>query len=147
MLDGVTFGEFIRCFTLIELAADGASEEAYGAYRDIARILYHIPEGEEVPDLLLLHAPRLFSNTWSFLQEGPIEVNGKLIDFRIIFKSAGSRKADDKTGWKGIAFEVATAGLFGPVSQVEQTDFWTVLLYLYRCKFEYIEEQRNSGKS
>lgn len=75
-----------------------------------------------------------------------MEINGKKIDFRIIFKSSGGSKPDDKTGWTGITFEVATAGLFGNVAQVEQTDMWTVLMYLYKCKFEYINEKRNQQK-
>ena len=72
----------------------------------------------------------------------PVEINGKKIDFRIIFKSSGGSRPDDKTGWTGITFEVASAGLFGNVSQVEAADMWAVLIYLYKCRFEYNHEKR-----
>ena len=60
-----------------------------------------------------------------------------------MFRSSGGKKPDDKTGWTGITFEVATAGLFGNVAEVERTDMWAVLNYLYKCKFEYLNEKRN----
>ena len=74
----------------------------------------------------------------------PVEINGKKIDFRIIFKSSGTSRPDDKTGWTGITFEIASAGLFGNVSQVEEADMWAVLIYLYKCRFEYNHEKRLS---
>lgn len=147
MLHGVTFGEFVECYTVSECMADADPEDIAEGYGHIARILYHIPECDPVPDLLLFHAPKLFSSVWKAIQSAPIEINGRKIDFRIIFKSSGSTKPDDKIGWTGITFEVASAGLFGNVSQVEMADMWAVLIYLYKCKFEYINEKRNSKTS
>ena len=51
--------------------------------------------------------------------------------------------ADDKTGWTGIVFEVAASGVFGNKKEVDDTPFWDVLLYLYKCKFEYLHQKRN----
>lgn len=144
LFQGVTFGEFVECYTVVE-CLDGAVPEAIAeGYEHIARTLYHIPDTAPVPDLLTFHAPKLFSSVWKAIQSGPIEINGKKIDFRIIFKSTGNTKPNDKTGWTGITFEVATAGLFGNVSQVEKADMWAVLIYLYKCKFEYLNEKRNT---
>lgn len=144
LFQGVTFGEFVECYTVVE-CLDGAAPEAIAeGYEHIARTLYHIPDTAPVPDLLTFHAPKLFSSVWKAIQSGPIEINGKKIDFRIIFKSTGNTKPNDKTGWTGITFEVATAGLFGNVSQVEKADMWAVLIYLYKCKFEYLNEKRNT---
>lgn len=144
---GVTFGEFVECCTVAEcLGTDDPEAQAEG-YEHIARTLYHIPEASPVPDLLTFHAPKLFSSVWRTIQNSPIEINGKKIDFRIIFKSSGNAKPDDKTGWTGITFEVASAGLFGNVSQVENADMWAILIYLYKCKFEYLNEKRNSKSS
>lgn len=146
LLSGITFGDFIECYTVAE-CLDGADADALAdGYAHIARVLYHIPEGKPVPDILMFHAPKLFANVWRAVQTAPIEINGKKIDFRIIFKGAGSTKPDDKTGWTGITYEVASAGLFGDVSKVETTDFWAVMIYLYRCKFDYLNEKRNSKK-
>ena len=125
------------------MAAAADERDALDFYERIARILYHVPEEDKVPDLLLFHAPRLVVATWNIINRGPVEINGRSIDFRIIFRGSGKSKADDKTGWTGITFEVAAAGLFGDVEKVKATDFWSVLIYLYKCKFEYIEEMKN----
>ena len=144
MLVGLAFGDFLECITAIECMADADEEEVAENYFRIARKLYHIPEGQPVPDILAFHAPTFFVNVWKILQEGPIVINGKEIDFRIIFRSSGTARRDDRTGWTGIKFEIASAGLFGSVKEVEQTDIWSVLLYLYKCKFEYLNEKRDS---
>lgn len=146
-LEGVTFGEFVECLTVIENLADADDNELAAGYAHIARILYHIPDADSVPDLLVFHAPTLLSSVWKAIMAGPIEINGKKIDFRIIFKGSGNSRPDDKTGWAGITFEVATAGLFGNVRDVERSDMWEVLIYLYKCKFEYLNEKRNSKTS
>lgn len=146
-LEGQTFGEFVECLTIIESLADAADEEISEGYKRIARIIYHIPETDAVPELLAFHAPTFFISIWKEIQDGPIEINGHKVDFRIIFKSYGLRsKPDDKTGWTGITFEIATARLFGNVKEVEAADFWAVLMYLYKCKFEYIHDKSNAKK-
>lgn len=145
-LDGITFGEFVQCLTIFESLAEADAEGVAEGYADIARVLYHIPGESSVPDLLAFHAPTLFSSVWSAIQAGPIDINGKKIDLRIILRSSGGSRPDDKTGWTGITFEVATARLFGTVKDVEAADFWEVLLYLYKCKFEYIHDKNNSQK-
>lgn len=143
-LEGMTFGEFAECLTVFESLTGADEEDVAKGYDHIARCLYHIPESDSVPDLLAFHAATLLASVWKALMSGPIEINGKKIDFRIIFKSSGSSRPDDKTGLTGIIFEVATAGLFGNVRDVERTDMWEVLIYLYRCKFEYLHEKRSS---
>lgn len=143
-LDGVTFGEFAECVTVLESLGQADEEALTEGYSQIARILYHIPAADKVPDLLAFHAPMLFASVWKAIMSAPVEINGKKIDFRIIFRSTGNKRPDDKTGFIGITFEVATAGLFGNVKDVEATDMWEVLIYLYKCKFEYLNEKRNN---
>lgn len=145
-LEGVTYGEFVECLTVVESLNGLAEQEVTDGCAHIARVLYHIPPEKEVPEILAFHAPTLLISVWKALLAAPVEINGRKIDFRIIFKGSGGSKADDKTGWTGITFEVASAGLFGNVHQVEQTDMWSVLLYLYKCKFEYLNENRNHSK-
>lgn len=142
-LDGVTFGEFIECLTVLEGLDEADEADTTAGYAHIARCLYHIPVDEEVPELLLFHAPTLLSSVWKAIMSDPVDINGQKLDFRIIFKSSGNSRPDDKTGWTGITFEVAAAGLFGNVNDVEHTDMWLVLIYLYKCKFEYLSEKRN----
>ncbi len=143
-LNGFPFGSFVEALTVLEGISSSEDEEAVSeGCRHVARLLYSIPECEPVPELLLIHAPRLVGNVWRMITEAPVEINGEPIDFRIIFKSTGEgRRPDDHTGWTGITFEIAEKGLFGTVPEVEKTDLWAVLLYLYKCKFEYIHENK-----
>lgn len=143
-LDGVNFGTFTDCLMLMS-GMDGADpEELEEICGSIARKLYGIPEEAPVPPLLAFHAPQLVASVWKEVTTHPVDVNGRQIDFRIIFQKSGPSKADDKTGWTGVLYEVASAGLFGTVRDVEKTDMWEVLLYLYKCKFEYLEELKKN---
>lgn len=85
MLDGVTFGEFTECSTVIRTITDNSETDAIGAYAHIARELYKIPQEEEVPEILLFHAPTLFRNVLKLIESEPVEINGEKIDFKIIF--------------------------------------------------------------
>lgn len=143
MLDGVTFGEFTECSSVIKTISGEPGSDAMEAYGHIARVLYKIPEGNDIPEILYFHAPTLFRNVLKQIESAPIDINGEKIDFRIIFQSNKTgNNYDDKTGWAGITFEVASSGVFGGVKEVETTDFWMVLLYLYRCKFEYLHSKQ-----
>ena len=112
------------------------------------RSLYRYKDPEKtpaVPSLLAIHAVNFFSAVWEMVLSGPVYIGGEAIDFRILFQKLASedRKADDKTGWTGIVFEVAASGVFGNKKEVDDTPFWDVLLYLYKCKFEYLHQKRN----
>lgn len=144
-LGDLTFGQFIEILNLMSsLGSDTTADDYIEVTQEVARIMYGIPAADSVPTLLLFHVPLLFKSVWHKIESGPVEIDGNMIDFRIIFRKSGNTKPDDKTGWNGILFEVATAGLFGPVEQVKQTPFWEVLLYLYKCKFEYIHQEKQS---
>lgn len=143
-LNGLSWGKFVECTTLMEQTGGDAADQEE-VYKTIARAMYSIPEGEEIPAVLVWHAPVLLGNVWAQIQAGPIDINGRLIDFSIIFKSTGEKKPDDKTGWTGISFEVAAAGIFGNINELDAADFWAVLIYLYKCKFEYIHDKTNKS--
>lgn len=142
MLQGMTFGQFTECVAAME----GIDPEDAGSIADacdhVARCMYAIPEHEKVPPLLSWHASSFFGSVWRMIMREPIEVNGRKIDFRIIFRSSGPRRPDDRTGWTGIAFEVASANVFGNLKDVNESDMWQVLMYLYKCKFEYIHDNK-----
>mgnify|MGYP000178678018 CR=1 FL=1 len=138
-LNGMTWGQFTECSILLCMLNEDNAEEVC---KQIARVMYDIPADAEVDMILTMHAPQLFGNVWQAIQSGPIEINGSALDLSIIFKATERSRPDDKTGWTGITLEVATAGLFGNVRELEQTDFWQVLVYLYKCKFEYLHEPK-----
>ena len=140
-LNDMKFCDFVQCTTLIDQLPTAAEPE--DIYRTIARVLYAIPESVPVPDILVWHAPVFFGNVWKAIQSEPVDINGKMVDLSIIFKSSGSRRPDDKTGWTGISFEIAAAGVFGNVTELDAVPFWAVLMYLYKCKFEYMHDKSN----
>ena len=152
MLNGLTFGNFCDCLDLLQQSKQAAAEKDDSAineiFQDITLKLYRYKDPEKtpaVPSLLAIHAVNFFSAVWEMVLSGPVYIGGEAIDFRILFQKLASedRKADDKTGWTGIVFEVAASGVFGNKKEVDDTPFWDVLLYLYKCKFEYLHQKRN----
>ena len=152
MLNGLTFGNFCDCLDLLQQSKQAAAEKDESTineiFQDITLKLYRYKDPEKipaVPSLLAIHAVNFFSAVWEMVLSGPVYIGGEAIDFRILFQKLASedRKADDKTGWTGIVFEVAASGVFGNKKEVDDTPFWDVLLYLYKCKFEYLHQKRN----
>lgn len=151
MLNGLTFGNFCDCLELLQQCKQAAENDDSGIdeiFRELTLKLYRYKEPEKIPDvpsLLAIHAMNFFSSVWDMILSQPVYIGGEAIDFRILFQKLGldERKADDKTGWTGIVFEVAASGVFGNKKEVDDTPFWDVLLYLYKCKFEYLHQKRN----
>lgn len=140
MLNGLTFGNFCDCLDLLQQSRQAAAEKDDPAineiFQDITLKLYRYKDPEKtpaIPSLLAIHAVNFFSAVWEMVLSGPVYIGGEAIDFRILFQKLASedRKADDKTGWTGIVFEVAASGVFGNKKEVDDTPFWDVLLYLY----------------
>lgn len=142
-LDDMTFGSFTKCAALFEQARSAGDSDAADFYAEIARELYAIPKDTQVPQVLMWHAPALFASVCHAIQSEPVDINGKPVDFGIIFRPApvSDRRPDDNTGWAGVAFEVAASGIFGNMRELESTPLWDVLLYLYKCKFEYLNDK------
>ena len=145
MLDGLTFGAFTDALTLLGMVrqeglSDGEADKIYG---EITRTIYTPPAPGQSPDaLLVLHAITFFSAVWGHIQKEPCDINGEKIDLSILFRSSGLRQADDKTGWTGITMEVAKEGIFGDYQSVRGFSMWDVLIYLYRCKFDYLYNKK-----
>lgn len=147
MLNGMTFGDFIEAVGLMGEIHDHGEEEQAEAFSAVARLMYRPTEKakdkDEVPALLAIHAVTLFTSVFNQITADRVTINGKAIDFGLIFRSVPGMptKPDDHTGWHGIAMEVASSGVFGPVKEVYAAPLWDVLLYLYRCKFDMINDK------
>ncbi len=157
MLDGMTFGDFTDCLTvltMVKTATDNGEDddEVMKLYEELTRKMYR-PMGDHVPDaakmvpppLLVFHAVYFFSAVWKQILNEPVNINGQDIAFSILFTGAAGGRAgvDDKTGWQGITFEVASSAVFGNIKDVNAAPFWDVLLYLYRCKFEQMHKKKH----
>lgn len=139
-LHGMAFDEFVHCLHLLSDVGKGDSDAA----EEIARELYHVPSSEMPPPELVLHSVSMFSSVCEAIMTGPIRLNGEPVDLSIIFKPSGSRRvADDHTGWAGVTFEIAAAGVFGTVRDVDKSPYLDVLLYLYKMKYEYLHDKSN----
>lgn len=147
MLDGLSWGAFTEALdTLNMLRHIETAEESDALYQQITRLLYTPPVSSvdvprQPPTLLVVAAVNHLLAVWNAIQHGPVSINGEDVDIRIIFQGGG-HGADDKTGWAGITYEVATDGAFGTVPEVRTASMWDVLLYLYKCKFEEIHRKK-----
>jgi hypothetical protein len=146
MLNGLAFGDFVEALTLLG-RLDEAEESQQAVLNELARLLYSPPEDKadaEVPALVAVHSVTLLTSVFNMIRTEPIGISGELINFSIIFKPVPGvpSKADDHTGWHGIAMEVASSGVFGTLKDVNVTPLWDVLLYLYRAKFDLLHEKR-----
>lgn len=158
MLDGMTFGEFTDCLIQLKIADEATSDdERREAMRELTRRMYHAPgvphdtpqhrpSAPTPPDLLVFHAVTFFTSIWQTITSEPVNINGEQIPLTILFRDstqkAGRRHADDRTGWRGIAFEVARDGVFGRLADVDAAPLWDVLLFLYKCKFDALHTNR-----
>ena len=145
MLNGMKFGEFVEALNLVGQL--GESDDQTEVLSSLARLLYEAPaeQGEsDVPALVAVHSLTLFTSVFNMIRTGPISISGEDINFSIIFKPVPGvpSKANDHTGWHGIAMEVASSGVFGTLKEVNETPVWDVLLYLYRAKFDLLHEKR-----
>lgn len=146
MLNGMTFGDFVEAVGLMGDIHDHGEDEQAESFWAIARLMYERTDeakDDDPPALLAIHAVTLFTAVFNQLSTERVVIGGQPIDFTLIFKRVPGlpTKPDDKTGWHGIAMEVASSGVFGPMKEVNDSPLWDVLLYLYRCKFDLFNDK------
>ena len=146
MLNGMKFGEFVEALNLLGMLDE--AEDQVEVMTELAHLMYERTEAadpeSDVPALVAVHSLTLFTSVFNMIRTGPISISGEDINFSIIFKPVPGvpSKANDHTGWHGIAMEVASGGVFGPLKEVHATPLWDVLLYLYRAKFDLLHEKK-----
>lgn len=149
MFNGISFGQFLEALDHYTAANDAETgQEANREWEELTRALYSSPtETVRPPVPLVVHCATYFSTVWHQIATEPVTIGGKEIDFTIIFKSSGGRaQYDDHTGWAGVVMEVAKDGPFGKKADVDGSPFWDVMLYLYKCKFEYLHQKKTKPK-
>lgn len=149
MLNDISFGQFVQCLNLVkamEQARKAKDEEQVDEIMsEFGGVLYKIEDikSKNTPAVLICyHAYIFFCAVWELICTVPIPINGEDINFAILFQEQGEKRLDDKTGWIGISFEIASSGVFGNVKQINETSFWDVLLYLYKCRFESLHTKK-----
>lgn len=142
-LNDVTYGTFCDVMAHIsEKHKPGADED--DELRQIGALLYKRIDGKKrrPPQLLCLHAYLFFSNVMEIIKEEPMNINGSLLDLRLIFRPTEDKRADDHTGWTGIGMDIAEGGTFGTYREVRGTPLWDILIFLYKKKFDKIHNQK-----
>jgi len=171
MLSNITWGEFVTCLNALKMINIAQEEEDVEEIEsntvEIFETLYKNPrplkggkkeknpqpqkeskkyKKEVIPDTVLFHALTYFSYVYELITTVPIPINGEEIDFSIIWKGDGGddEDKDDKSGWAGILFSIAETGIFGKTTDVNNSELYDVLLYLYRQKIKEIKDKKNS---
>lgn len=144
MLEGVKFGDFIDCNSLVKLLAKArAQEETERLSVEFCRKLYRNEwnQEDEPDEILRAHSLIFFHSVMKAIHNDPIDVNGERIHFAILFEKSERQNPDDHTGWTGAAMEIAEAGAFGIYREVLDTPLWDILIYLYRKRFAHIHNK------
>ena len=148
MFNGLKYGDWLTAYTsFCQAVKDNVpDEDRERLFVEVTRALYHRDdEGTADPPMMLVtHCINYFASVWHAIMTQPINIGGNDIDFSIIFKSSGGGIAhlDDHTGWIGLTMEAAKDGPFGTLNQVNESDFWDVLIYIYKVKFEYLHARK-----
>ncbi len=145
-LEQEKFDFWIQSPKRMERAREQGNEEDIGELiSSIGRLLYKKQGPQETgtpPFPVCFHAYIFFLAVWELIYSVPISTNGKDIDFSILFEKSGRGNAGDNTGWVGISYDVAASGVFGDFRQVNDTPFWDVMLYIYKCRFEMLHNNK-----
>jgi hypothetical protein len=150
MLSDLSIGEFMQCLPPPPSDASAGSPSFDEWLKDFFSVLYSpaplFGKKSRRQGLGVLHRQKLarmdvavafgaylfFTAVTKWITSVPIPINGRLVDFRCLFKSGEETATSDASGWTGVFFSIAHEGVFGTYEQAMSQDLYTVLLYLYR---------------
>lgn len=145
MFLGIIFGQFIECMGVMvemECVWEQGNEEGIGELIFfIGRLFYKKQGFQEIGFFFFLvcfYVYIFFFVVWELIYSVFILINGKDIDFLILFEKFGWGNVGDNIGWVGILYDVVVLGVFGDFRQVNDIFFWDVMLYIYKCRFEML---------
>lgn len=88
----------------------------------------------------------LFASFQKYLVSAQIMWGGKTLDLSILFETSHEEKQESMTlpgiGMDSIAFAMAESGTFGTVKEVDQTNFWQIIVRMYELRSNDIERQK-----
>lgn len=141
MLASMTWDEFT---SVLNRLSGIQSEPDEATLEEIFKIMYHCSNPKKVPYLVKLHAYLFFLSVWEIITTQPIPINGTEVDLHILFEKTADKTTESKIGWNGILFEVARTGVFGNVQSCNTQNLYDMLLFLYQCRKQSEELQRNN---
>lgn len=169
-LSNLSFGEYIAGITAYDSITDFNDIESY---IPLAAVIYapakHLPwlsrefperqpfnqknhikrqrKLKGLPHWLLLNARYAWESHMRYISDGPITINGKDVDMRILFKgSDGDSQKSSGLGMNTVLFKLAESGVFGDYDKAEKRDLFTVLSMLYQQQWEAQEAKKKLKK-
>lgn len=147
LLSDLTFGEFLEALTNMDEYFQSKQEKHLdyficalyrpqhlpGArmplddhYKDLGKHIYKLPAHKKYGILLW------FTTCIKYIKEGPLIIDGKEINFSVLFPSGSSGgKGSSGLGWKSLLYGIAKEGLFGNIRKTTKAKLFEVLLFLY----------------
>ncbi|MFV8268469.1 hypothetical protein ACNQGP_00855 [Flavobacterium sp. GT2N3] len=93
----------------------------------------------------------LFASFQKYLIDAKILWGGQEIDFSILFESSKTEESSNNDvpgiGMDSIAFSMAESGTFGNIKEVDNTNFWEIMVRMYdlrRTDLERIKHEANA---
>lgn len=93
----------------------------------------------------------LFASFQKYLVDAEILWGGQVIDFSILFESGKNNESSTNDvpgiGMDSIAFSMAESGTFGNIKEVDNTNFWEIMVRMYdlrRTDLERIKQEANA---
>ncbi|MFA9191151.1 hypothetical protein AAGV28_07180 [Flavobacterium sp. FZUC8N2.13] len=91
----------------------------------------------------------LFASFQKYLVDAKILWGGKEIDLSILFQSDSGSDLENipGIGMDSIAFTMAESGAFGNIKEVDNTNFWQILIKMYDSRRNDLERQKQENNA
>lgn len=90
-----------------------------------------------------------FASFQKYLVDARIMWGGNEIDFSILFEKAASDETSEfpGIGMESLAFSLAESGAFGNITEVENTNFWKILIRMYDSRIKALETEKQESNA
>lgn len=138
----LTFGEFRKAIDAMNIYAKAKDEESLN---DFVVLLYR-PGRMALKDADLVSLSKKaakiplhiktgvflwFTTCVHYLTTSEVEINGRMLNFAMMFPKSDPNKKETGIGWTSLLFNIAKEGVFGDSDKTDERDLYDVLLYMY----------------
>ena len=149
----LTFGEFRRAIDAMNVYAKQKDE---ASLNDFFVMLYRpgrLPLANADLQLLATKAAKIpthikmavflwFTTCIHYLTTSEVEINGRLLNFAIMFPKNSEAKKESGIGWASLLFTIAKEGVFGDAEKTDGRHLYDVLLYMYDNHLQQIRQKQ-----
>jgi len=141
-LQDLTFGEFRKAIDAMNVYAKSKDEASLD---DFFVVLYRpdrtpLPEADlqalakkasKVPMYIKMSVFLWFTTCVHYLTSSEVEINGRMLDFKMMFPKPEKDKKETGLGWTSLLFSMAKEGVFGDTDKTDSKQLYDVLMYMY----------------